>query len=104
MERRSSDRIAAGYHATILRGSGQHPGVVENLSGGGLCLSTRTGEPFPGCAPAEKIIVAIEPPSGEMFRLDCSVRWSQKTLPRNARTLIGAEIINPSWDKTSFLF
>ena len=100
-ERRISKRITAGYNAEIMYEGGVYPGVIDNLSGTGACLTT-----FPITSPVEfktatNIDIKFQAPNGDTIDIACSIAWAYKVSPRSLTYRLGLAMKNADWDENS---
>jgi hypothetical protein len=102
MNNRRATRIIAGYKAEILYFDKCYLGVIENLSESGINILTDLMKNAVDFRPGETVSLKIEAPAGEPLNLTCVIKWSDKLLPNNLRSLIGLEIIDPPWDKSNY--
>lgn len=100
VENRIFKRITAGYKTDVIYSGKSYGGLIENLSEKGVNIITDPIDDAVQFLPGESVAIRCETPPGEIVELQCIIKWSGKTSPRNARRKIGAEIIDPPWDKS----
>ena len=98
-DKRKATRIIAGYKASIILSGERYEAVVENLSESGICILTFPLEIPVSFTPGESIDVRFEAPTGTLLNILCKVKWSSTIPPHNVTRSIGAEIIDPPWEK-----
>ncbi|RJQ50613.1 MAG: PilZ domain-containing protein [Nitrospiraceae bacterium] len=101
MERRRHKRIAVGYKAEITCNGKRCECVIENLSSTGVNIVTvsSAGADY---KPQENIELKFEPRPGETLSLMCRIKWSRKTMPHRLTDRLGLEILDPSWDRSTY--
>jgi hypothetical protein len=103
MERRQFERIIIGFHADISHKGETYSGVVENLSESGVCVisypTTLNLEALKG----EILGLKLHTFSDEILTMKCKVSWTAKVRPHKLTSRIGLEIIDPPWEKSSFI-
>ncbi len=102
MERRSSERIRAGYKTKITCNSKSYSGIIENLSATGGNVLTDPLDDDIEFLDGDSIELEFEAHTGKTVTLKCTVIWSSKIPPQNVRQRIGMKIEEFPMDKFDF--
>jgi len=102
MDRRTSERIKAGYKTKIIYDNKHYSGIVENISASGANILTDPIEHDIEFLDGEPIELEFEAHTGKTALLKCQVIWSSKIPPHNVRHRIGMKIIDLPLDKFDF--
>ncbi len=103
MERRQSERIIIGFKAVISHAGKTYEGVVENLSESGVCVISYPTELNLEANEGESLGLKLSTFSDETLIMKCTVSWTAKVSPHKLTSRIGLEIIDPPWEKSSFI-
>jgi len=103
MERRHFERIIIGFHAEISHKGETYSGVVENLSKSGMCVISYPAALNLKALEGESLELKLSTFSDETLTMKCKVSWSAKVRPHKLTSRIGLEIIDPPWEKSSFI-
>ena len=101
-DRRSSERITAGYKTRINYNNKSYSGIVENLSASGANILTDPIDDDVEFLDGEPLELEFEAHTGKSVLLKCIVIWSSKILPHNVRHRIGMKVIDLPLDKFDF--
>jgi len=101
-DRRSSERITAGYKTGINYDNKSYSGIVENLSAAGANILTDPIDHDIEFLDGEHIELEFKAHTGKTVLLKCMVIWSSKIPPHNVRHRIGMKIIELPMDKFDF--
>jgi hypothetical protein len=102
MERRSSERVRAGYRTGITYGKGSYSGVIENLSASGVNVLTDPIGDDIDFLDGETVELKFEAHTGKTVIVKCTVIWSSRIPPQNVRHRIGMKITDLPLDKFDF--
>lgn len=102
IDRRTSERIKAGYAIEVMYDSRQYTGVLENLSAAGANVLTDPIDHDIEFLDGETIEIRFKAHTGKSVLLTGQVIWSSKIPPMNTRHRIGVKIIDLPLDKFDF--
>jgi len=102
MDKRTSERIRAGYKTEIIYDSNHYSGIIENLSASGANILTDPIEHDIEFLDGEPIELKFEAHTGKTVLLKCLVIWSSKIPPLNVMHRIGMKILDLPLDKFDF--
>ena len=100
--KRTSERIKAGFKTNIIFDSKQYTGTVENLCISGANILTDPIDHDIKFLDGDKIELEFEAHTGKIVLLKCNVIWSSQIPPRNERHRVGVKIIELPMDKFAF--
>ncbi len=102
MDKRTSERIRAGYKTEIIYNKNRYSGILENLSSSGANILTDPIDQDIEFLDGEPIELKFEAYTGKTVLLKCLVIWSSKIPPQNVRHRIGMKILDLPLDKFDF--
>jgi hypothetical protein len=102
MDKRTSERIRAGYKTEIIYNKNRYSGILENLSSSGANILTDPIDQDIEFLDGEPIELKFEAHTGKTVLLKCLVIWSSKIPPQNVRHRIGMKILDLPLDKFDF--
>ncbi len=102
MDKRTSERIRAGYKTEIIYNKNRYSGILENLSSSGANILTDPIDQDIEFLDGELIELKFEAYTGKTVLLKCLVIWSSKIPPQNVRHRIGMKILDLPLDKFDF--
>jgi hypothetical protein len=101
-DRRSLERIKAGYKTGISYDNKSYSGIVENLSASGVNVLTDPIDHDIEFLDGEPLELEFKAHTGKTVLLKCTVIWSSKIPPQNVRHRIGMKITDLPLDKFDF--
>jgi len=90
------------FKARLILGDKSYPGYIENLTEGDIYLLASPLIPLTQSAPGVAFTLEFSPPSGEMFNLNCRLKWSYITPPHGLTKSMGIEVADPSLQYINF--
>jgi len=90
------------FKARLILDDKSYPGYIENLTEGDMYLLASPLIPLTQSAPGAVFTLEFSPPSGEIFNLDCILKWSYRTPPYGLTKSIGIEVTDPSLQYINF--
>ncbi len=101
MKQRRSKRISIGFKVDLISENGTHCGEISNLSEDGACIVIFPTEPD-AFEPGKEYELIFHLFAEETITSRARVKWSKKTPSHELTSQVGLEILDPSWEKSSF--
>ena len=90
------------FKARLILDDKSYPGYIENLTEGDMYLLASPLIPLTQSAPGSAFTLEFSPPSGEMFNLNCRLKWFYRTPPHGLTKSLGIEVTDPSLQYINF--
>lgn len=88
-------RKTVSFVAEFTLNGKNRSGFINNLSKNGLLMKASAMIDLKALTSGEIFDLQFKPPSGEILRLNCKVKWLHKNPPLGLTNSFGIEIIDP---------